>query len=443
MFKTIKNAWKTPDVRKKILYTLLLIAIFRLGCFIVVPGVDSIAISEQMKSATGSLAGLIDTISGGAFSKLSVLAMSVTPYITASIVIQLLAMVIPSLEKLVKEGGEMGKAKINRYTKILALVLSFIEALGLYIMYSTSYIGVFINPGFMTGFIVVLSLMTGTAVLMWLGEEMTNKGIGNGVSMIIFIGIISGLPSGLVTLWNLIVTEAGISTVGIVTSIIILIGAVLLVAGVVFVQEAERKIPVQYAKKVVGRKMYGGQNTHLPMKLAMAGVMPVIFASSFMTFPAMLIQIFAADKIGGTGFLAGLYNFSIATSSSAVGWGYSLANAIVYFVLIVGFTFFYTFATFNPTDVATNLKQNGGFIPGIRTGKHTIEYLNSVLIKLTWFGSIFLSLIAILPMLLRFTNLNLSFGGTSILIVVGVALETVQQLESQLVMRHYKGFLQK
>ena len=443
MFKTIKNAWRTPDVRKKILYTLLLIAIFRLGCFIVVPGVDSIAISEQMKSATGSLAGLIDTISGGAFSKLSVLAMSVTPYITASIVIQLLAMVIPSLEKLVKEGGEMGKAKINRYTKILALVLSFIEALGLYIMYSTSYIGVFINPGFMTGFIVVLSLMTGTAVLMWLGEEMTNKGIGNGVSMIIFIGIISGLPSGLVTLWNLIVTEAGISTVGIVTSIVILVGAVLLVAGVVFVQEAERKIPVQYAKKVVGRKMYGGQNTHLPMKLAMAGVMPVIFASSFMTFPAMLIQIFAADKIGGTGFLAGLYNFSIATSSSAVGWGYSLANAIVYFVLIVGFTFFYTFATFNPTDVATNLKQNGGFIPGIRTGKHTIEYLNSVLIKLTWFGSIFLSLIAILPMLLRFTNLNLSFGGTSILIVVGVALETVQQLESQLVMRHYKGFLQK
>ena len=443
MFKTIKNAWKTPDVRKKILYTLLLIAIFRLGCFIVVPGVDSIAISEQMKSATGSLAGLIDTISGGAFSKLSVLAMSVTPYITASIVIQLLAMVIPSLEKLVKEGGEMGKAKINRYTKILALVLSFIEALGLYIMYSTSYIGVFINPGFMTGFIVVLSLMTGTAVLMWLGEEMTNKGIGNGISMIIFIGIISGLPSGLVTLWNLIVTEAGISTVGIVTSIVILVGAVLLVAGVVFVQEAERKIPVQYAKKVVGRKMYGGQNTHLPMKLAMAGVMPVIFASSFMTFPAMLIQIFAADKIGGTGFLAGLYNFSIATSSSAVGWGYSLANAIVYFVLIVGFTFFYTFATFNPTDVATNLKQNGGFIPGIRTGKHTIEYLNSVLIKLTWFGSIFLSLIAILPMLLRFTNLNLSFGGTSILIVVGVALETVQQLESQLVMRHYKGFLQK
>ncbi|MGN1298749.1 MAG: preprotein translocase subunit SecY, partial [Candidatus Scatovivens sp.] len=330
MFKTIKNAWKTPEVRKKILYTLLLIAIFRLGCYIVVPGVDSFAISEQMKSATGSLAGLIDTISGGAFSKLSVLAMSVTPYITSSIVIQLLGMVIPSLEKLMKEGGEMGKAKINRYTKILALVLSFIEALGIYISYSTSYSGVFINPGFMTGFIVVLSLMTGTAILMWLGEEMTNKGIGNGVSMIIFIGIISGLPSGLVTLWNLIVTESGISTVGIVTSIVVIVGAILLVAGVVFVQEAERRIPVQYAKKVVGRKMYGGQNTHIPLKLAMAGVMPVIFASSFMTFPAMLIQIFASSKIGGTGFLAGLYKFSIATSSSSVGWGYSLGNALVY-----------------------------------------------------------------------------------------------------------------
>ena len=443
MFKTLKNAWKTPDVRKRILYTILLIAIFRLGCFIVVPGVNSIAISEQMKAATGSLAGLIDTISGGAFSKLSILAMSVTPYITASIVIQLLGMVIPSLGNLIKEGGEMGKAKVNRYTKLLALLLSLIEALGLYITYSKGYTGIFVDNSFITGLIVVLSLMTGTAVLMWLGEEMTNKGIGNGVSMIIFIGIISSLPSGIVTLWNLIVTEAGVSTAGIITSLIVIIGAILLVAGVVFVQEAERRVPVQYAKKVVGRKMYGGQNTHIPLKLAMAGVMPVIFASSFMTFPAMLIQIFAADKIGGTGFLAGLYNFSIATSTSQVGWGYSLANALVYLVLIVGFTFFYTFATFNPAEVSTNIKQNGGFIPGIRAGKPTTEYLQSILVKLTWFGSIFLSLIAILPMLMRFTGLNLSFGGTSILIVVGVALETVQQLESQLVMRHYKGFLEK
>ena len=441
MFKTIKNALKTPEVRKKLLYTLLLIVIFRFGCFITVPGVDTIALAEAMQSATGSLAGLINTISGGAFSNLSIFSMTITPYITASIVIQLLGMIIPSLEKLIKEGGETGKQKINKYTKILALVLASVQGLGIYIAYKDS--GIFIDPGFLTGSMVVLSLITGTAILMWLGEQITNKGIGNGISMIIFVGIVSGLPSGLLTLWSLIATETGISTVGILTSLAIVVGAIVLVAGVVFVQQAERKVPVQYAKKVVGRKMYGGQNTHIPLKLAMAGVMPVIFASSFMTFPAMMIQIFAKDKIGGTGFIAGLYNFSIATSTSSVPWGYSLANAIVYLVLIVGFTFFYTYATFNPADIATNIKQNGGFIPGIRAGKPTTEYLTSILGKLTWFGAIFLSLIAILPMLTRFSSVDISFGGTSILIVVGVALETVQQLESQLVMRHYKGFLEK
>ena len=441
MFKTIKNAWKTPEVRKKLLYTLILIIIFRLGCFITVPGVDTIALGEQMQSATGSLTGLINTISGGAFSKLSIFSMTITPYITASIVIQLLGWIIPSLEKMMKEGGEAGKQKINKYTKLLSIVLALVEGLGIYISYSGS--GIFINPGLLTGSIVVLSLITGTAILMWLGDQITNKGIGNGISMIIFVGIISRLPSGIVTLWNIIVTETGVNTVGIVTALAIIIGAILLVAGVVFVQQAERKVPVQYAKKVVGRKMYGGQNTHIPLKLAMAGVMPVIFASSFMTFPAMLIQIFAADKIGGTGFIAGLYNFSIATSTSGVAWGYSLANAIVYPLLIVGFTFFYTYATFNPAEVSTNIKQNGGFIPGIRAGKPTADYITAILNKLTWFGALFLSLIAILPMLMRFTDIDISFGGTSILIVVGVALETVQQLESQLVMRHYKGFLEK
>ena len=441
MFKTIKNALKTPEIRKKLWYTLVLIIIFRFGCFITVPGVDTIALAEQMQSATGSLTGLIDTISGGAFSNLSIFSMTITPYITASIVIQLMGMIIPSLEKLIKEGGEAGKQKINFYTKLLTLVLAVIEGLGIYISYSAS--GIFINPGFLTGATVVLSLVTGTAVLMWLGDQITNKGIGNGISMIIFIGIVSALPSAIVTFWNLIVTAEGISTVGIVTTLAIIIGAILFVAGVVFVQQAERKVPVQYAKKVVGRKMYGGQNTHIPLKLAMAGVMPVIFASSFMTFPAMMIQIFAADKIGGTGFLAGLYEFSIATSTSNVAWGYSLANAIVYLLLIVGFTFFYTYATFNPAEVATNIKQNGGFIPGIRAGKPTTEYLSAILGKLTWFGAIFLSLIAILPMLTRFSSIDISFGGTSILIVVGVALETVQQLESQLIMRHYKGFLEK
>ena len=439
MFKTIKNALKTPDVRKRLLYTLVLIIVFRFGCYITVPGVNSIALNEAMGSSNG-VAGLIDLISGGAFSRFSVFAMSITPYITASIVIQLLAMIIPSLERLTKEGGEEGRKKINKYTKMLTIVLSLVEAIGVYLSYKSS--GVFVDESFLTGTLVVLGLVSGTSILMWLGEQITSRGIGNGISLIIFIGIISRLPSGITTLWGLIMPSTGFSTTGLLTAIGIVIGALILVAGVVFVQQAERRVPVQYSKKVVGRKMIGAQSTHIPLKLAMAGVMPVIFASSFMTFPAMIIQIFVKDISNQTGFLAGLYKFSIATSTSSVGWGYSLANALVYLLLIIGFTFFYTYATFNPAEVSNNIKKNGGFIPGIRAGKPTTEYLSSIISKLTWFGGFFLALIAILPMLLRFTNLNIAFGGTSILIVVGVALETVQQLESQLAMRYYKGFLE-
>ena len=305
MFKTIKNALKTPEVRKKLLYTLLLIVIFRLGCYITVPGVDTFTLSEQMSSATNSLSGLINTISGGAFSRLSIFAMSITPYITASIVIQLLGMIIPSLEKAIKEGGEAGKEKVNRYTKLLTILLSLIEALGIFLSYRKS--GIFVEQGFVTGLVVVMALVAGTSILIWLGEEITNKGIGNGISILIFIGIVSGLPSGINKLFNLIVTETGISTAGIVTALVVIAGAILLVAGVVFVQQAERRVPVQYAKKVVGRKMYGGQNTHIPLKLAMAGVMPIIFASSFMTFPAMIIQMFNANIANETGFWATLY----------------------------------------------------------------------------------------------------------------------------------------
>jgi len=397
-----------------------------------------------MSSGSNTFGGFIDLISGGAFSRFSIFAMSISPYITASIVIQLLGMVIPSLEKAIKEGGEEGKAKINRYTKMLTLVLALVEAIGIYASYSGAYsaYGVFINPGFATGALIVLSLVAGTALLMWLGEQITNRGIGNGISVIIFIGIISSLPSAVTTIYNLIFTAAGFSTTGLLISLGIIIGAIVLVAGVVFVQEAERRVPVQYAKKVVGRKMYGGQNTHIPLKLAMAGVMPVIFASSFMTFPAMLIPMFYGGNAPTSGFWSVIYNFSIATSTSEVGIGYTIANAIVYLLLILGFTYFYTYATFNPAEVSNNVKKNGGFIPGIRAGKPTTEYLSKILSKLTLFGGFFLSVIAILPMLMRFTGLNMAFGGTSILIVVGVALETVQQLESRLVMRHYKGFLE-
>ena len=439
MFQTIKNAIKTPEVRKRLLYTLLLIVIFRLGCYLTVPGVDSIALADAMSSSASGFGSLINIISGGALSRFTMFAMSISPYITASIVIQLLAMVIPSWERMTKEGGELGRQKLNRYTKLLTVVLALVEGLGIYLSYRNY--GIFIDDTFLTGATVVLSLITGTSLLMWLGDEITSKGIGNGISVIIFVGIISGLPSSVVSLYNLIFTQGGFSTTGLITALGVILGAIILVAGVVFVQEAERRVPVQYAKKVVGRKMYGGQNTHIPLKLVMAGVMPIIFASSFMTFPAMIISMFNQNIAAETGFWATIYKFSLATSSSSVPIGYSIANAILYLLLIVGFTFFYTYATFNPAEVASNIKKNGGFIPGIRAGKPTSDYLSSIISKITWFGGLFLSIIAILPMLLRFTNLDVSFGGTSILIVVGVALEVVQQLESQLVMRHYKGFL--
>lgn len=440
MFKTIKNALKTPEVRKKLLYTLLLIVIFRVGCYITIPGVDTFTLSDEMNSATNGVIGLIDTISGGAFSRLSIFAMSITPYITASIVIQLLGMVIPSLERLVKEGGEEGRKKVNKYTKILTIFLSLIEGLGIFFNYKST--GIFLDTSFMGGFLTVLSLMTGTAILMWLGEQITNKGIGNGISMLIFVGIIAGLPSGVTTVWNLIVETGTFSTVGLIKALALVVGVLVLITGVVFIQLAERRVPVQYAKKVVGRRMVGAQNTHIPLKLAMAGVMPIIFASSFVTFPAMLIQIFAKDIATQHSFWAEVYKVSIASSYSGFGIQYTIINAIIYLLLILGFTYFYTYATFNPAEISGNIKRNGGFIPGIRAGKPTTEYLSSVISKLTLVGGIFLAVIAIIPMMVSLTGINIAFGGTSILIVVGVALETIQQLESQLVTRHYKGFLE-
>ena len=431
MFKTIQNAMKTPEIRKKFLYTLLLIVLFRLGCYITVPGVNISVLSDLMNNSSSNLAGMINLISGGAFSRFSIFA---------TIVIQLLGMVIPSLERLTKEGGEDGRQKINKYTKILTIVLSLVQGTGVYLSYR-SY-NVFVDNGWLTGIMIVIGFMAGTSLLMWLGEQISNKGIGNGISLIIFIGIISRLPATIVTIYRLIITENGFSTTGFLTSVGIIVGAILLIAAVVYMQQAERRIPVQYSKKVVGRKMVGGQNSNIPLKLAMAGVMPIIFASSFLTFPAMIIQIFKHDIASSTGFWATLYKFSMATSSSSVGIGYTIVNAIIYLLLIVGFTFFWTYAMTNPAEISNNIKKNGGFIPGIRAGKPTTEYLSNVISKITLFGGFYLAIIAILPMLLRFTSLDITFGGTAILIVVGVAIESITQLESQLVMRHYKGFLE-
>ena len=349
-------------------------------------------------------------------------------------------MIIPSLERLTKEGGEEGRKKIDRYTKIITVVLALVEGLGIYLSYRSS--GIFVDSGALTGAVVVISLMAGTSLLMWLGDKITSVGIGNGISMLIFAGIVSSLPSAVLGIGSLIFVDGAFSTIGLLKAIGIVIGVLILVTGIVFVQLAERRIPVQYSKKVVGRRMVGAQNTHIPIKPAMASVMPIIFASSFMTFPAMIIQLFISDIENQAGFWRVIYNLSIASSSSNVGWQYTIINAIIYLLLIVGFTYFYTYATFNPSEVASNIKQNGGFIPGIRAGKPTSDYLSSVLSKVVLFGGIFLAVIAILPMLIRFIGLSTAFAGTSILIVVGVAIELSQQLQSQLVMRHYKGFLE-
>ena len=440
MLKTIKNALKTPEIRKKILFTLLLLVIFRLGCYITIPGVDMVTLESTMDVYSNSVTGMINMISGGAFSRLSIFAMSITPYITASIVVQLLSMIIPALERLTKEGGESGRRKIDRITKIITLVLALVEGLGIYLAYRTS--GIFVDDTVLTGAVIVISLVAGTSLLMWLGDKITSKGIGNGISMLIFAGIVSSFPSAVIAVTELVMPEGQFSTVGLLTAIGVVIGILVLITGVVFVQLAERRIPVQYSKKVVGRRMVGAQNTHIPIKPAMASVMPIIFASSFMTFPAMIIQLFAADIESQTGFLRVLYNISIATSAGSVGWQYVLISAIIYLLLIVGFTYFYTYATFQPAEVANNIKQNGGFIPGIRAGKPTADYLSSVLSKVVLFGGLFLAAIAILPMLTSIAGINSAFGGTSILIVVGVAIELSQQLQSQLVMRHYKGFLE-
>ena len=441
MFKTLVNAFKTPEIRKKLFYTLLLLVIFRIGCFITIPMVNLEAVSQLGETTSSGITGLINIISGGAFSRLSIFAMSITPYITASIIVQLLGMIIPALERLTKEGGEEGRKKIDRITKIISLVLAVVEGLGIYFSYQMN--GIFIGTGFQTMAVVILSLVAGTSLLMWVGDKITSRGIGNGTSMLIFAGIVSSIPTAITSIFGLVVKDGVFDTKGLIFALLIVFGILLLVTGVVFVQLAERRIPVQYSKKVVGRKMVGAQNTHIPIKPAMASVMPIIFASSFMTFPALIIELINPQIANTQGFWRVVYDLSIATSSSSVGWNYVIINAVIYLLLIIGFTYFYTYATFNPLEVAANIKRNGGFIPGIRAGKPTSDYLSSVLSKVVLFGGIFLAVIAIIPMFAKATGLNTAFGGSSILILVGVAIELEQQLESLLVMRHYKGFLNK
>ncbi len=451
MFKTLFNAWKIPELRKKILYTILLLAIFRLGCYITAPGVDIENLQLIKNQSTNTIINTVDIITGGAFSSFSIFALSISPYISASIIIQLLTFAIPALEEISKE-GENGRKRIAQYTRYTSVILAAIEAFGIYMMYRGTGIH-FIQNGAITPLVFILSLAAGSTLLMWVADQLSSKGIGNGTSMLIFAGIISRLPAAGEYLLEIAV-DGGFA--GILTVIGVIIGALILIAAVIWVTEAERRIPIQYAKKVVGRKMYGGQSTHIPMKLAMAGVMPIIFAMSFMQLPAIIMQLVNNDIANSTGFWAGAYKVFAFTSLGAVGlvdattgafnWdilGYGLLHILIYVVLIVGFTFFYTMLmAFNPYEVANNLKKNSGFIPGIRAGKPTSDYLKSVLSSITSFGSVFLAIIAVLPILTQFFGLSISFGGTAILIVVGVALESVRQLESQMLTRHYKGFLE-
>ena len=419
MFQTLRNALRISDLRRRLLFTLYMILILRVGAHIPVPGVDINVIKRLFQE--GTLWGWLDMFSGGAFKSFTVMAMNVTPYITASIIIQLLTIVIPSWEKMMKEGGEEGRKKMTQWTRYGTVVLGLIQAYGMAYGLREAVIA----PTFASFTLIALTLTAGTAFLMWLGEQITEKGIGNGISLIIFAGIVSRLPSGAGNLYQYLVS----GRINILNVLVLAILAVAVIAAVVWVNEGQRRISVQYAKRVVGKKVYGGQSTHIPMRVNQAGVIPVIFASSILLFPATVAQ-----------FIPNAVFQRIASALTPQGnWYYFL-----YSLFIIFFTYFYTAITFNPVEVSNNIKKYGGFIPGLRPGRPTSEYLAKVLERITLPGALFLAFIAgVLPMAARaLTDIpSVYLGGTALLIVEGVALETMKQLESHLLMRHYQGFL--
>ena len=440
MFNTIKNAWSIADLRKKILFTLLIVVIFRIGSVIPVPFLNMDALANVMGNAQGvddTLVGYLNTLSGGAFSNATIFAMGITPYINSSIIMQLLCVAIPPLERLSKEGEE-GRKKIAAITRYVTVGLGLIQGTAYYFfllnsrddngtriaMYDNGFSAVF------AAIVIILAFTAGTALIMWLGEQINKNGIGNGISILLFAGIIARLPftvNLLAEYWNL-GAQGSTQYYILVPLWIVLFLAVMWV--ITFMQDAERRIPIQYAKRVVGRKMYGGQSTHLPIKVALGGVMPIIFASSILSIPST-IQMFTQPKEG--------FWKSFFDAFSTSGWLY----AVLYFVLILAFAYFYTTIQYNPIEMANNLKQNNGTIPGIRPGRPTAEFIKKILSRITLIGALFLAFIALLPILYSdVTGLyGLSMGGTSVIIIVGVALDTAKQLESQMMMRHYKGFL--
>jgi len=427
MLDTLKNSWKIPDLKKKILMTIGLLLIFRLGSRLPVPGLNADTFKNIIGSG-GQLFGFLDVITGGAFKNATIFAMSITPYINASIIMQLLTIAIPKLEQLSKEGEE-GRKKIGQWVRYATVILAFLQATAITLGLRSSLVS---GLNVMTFITVTLTLTAGTAFLMWLGEQITEYGIGNGISMLIFAGIVSAAPRGAYYLvQNYKAGKLGGGIIGIFAILAILAVFVGIIACVVWVNQAERRIPVQYAKRVVGRKVYGGQSTHLPIKVNWAGVIPIIFAMSIMMLPSTIVGFIKPNAT--TGF-AGFMN----------KWQTHWSYAILYAVLIVAFTFFYTYVQFNPIELANNMKKNGGFIPGIRPGKPTSDYIAKVLNRITWFGALFLALISIFPYIIVWITgvQGVWFAGTSVLILVGVALDTVRQIESQMLTRHYKGFLE-
>ena len=445
MLETIRNAFKIPDLRRRILFTLMMLVIFRFGAAIPVPFLNAEAMKAFLNAGSSmDLFSLFNTFTGGAFQNATVLALGVSPYINASIIIQLLTVAIPSLERLAKEGVE-GRKKINKITRYVGVILAFIQGAGLYVtlrnMAVTMRIDPIQNPGALSFFVIVLTFTAGTAFIVWLGELITDKGLGNGVSMIIFAGIVSSIPSAVDSVVRTYVLEGGtFSAMGTVWAAVILAVAIAAIALVVLFTEAERRIPVQYAKRVVGRKMYGGQSTNIPIKVAAGGVMPIIFASSIMAFPATIVRL-----LKGGAEVENAVGRTILNCLSTQGplWT-TVVYGVLYFLLIIFFTYFYSTIQFNPIEMSNNIKKSGGYIPGIRPGKPTSDYITKVTSRLNFIGSLFLGIVAVLPVIIGAVtnNASLQIGGTSLIIMVGVALETVKQMESQMVMRHYKGFLE-
>jgi len=443
MFKTIRNAFKIPDLRKRLWFTLFMMIVFRFGAHIPVPFLTKDAMTAFMSGGT-DLFSLFDVFTGGAFSNATVMALGVSPYINASIIVQLLAVAIPALERLTKEGLE-GRKKINKITRYLGIVLAFVQGAGLYVtlhnMGVTSGLTAIKNEGVLTFFIITLTFTAGTAFIVWLGEVITEKGIGNGVSLIIFAGIVSRIPTAAVSIYNSYLVSGVRNIKNIILAVAIVVIAIAAIVLVVMFDSAERRIPVQYAKRVVGRKMYGGQSTNIPIKVVSGGVMPIIFASSIMAFPATIVRLATSNNLPQSGFWYKV--LGCLTASYGPAWT-DIIYSVLYFLLIIFFTYFYSAIQFNPIEMANNMKKSGGYIPGYRPGKPTSDYISKVSTRLNLSGALFLGVIAVLPVIVGaiFNIQGMQIGGTSLLIMEGVALESVRQIESQMVMRNYKGFLE-